>query len=77
MEIIEFLVIKGSFLILCGLGIFIIHLLLTIEKDIVEMSKEISQTNKQMNKLIDSLMNSLNDVRKLVHQRIKSVRKEH
>ena len=69
MGFIEFLVLKSGLFTTIILGLFIIKLLLSIEADLVQISKEISETNQELNKLINSLMNSLNDVRKLVNQR--------
>lgn len=77
MEFIEFLVIKGNYLLLCGIGIFIIRLLLRIEADLDQIKIDIGQTNLELNKLLNTLMTSLNDVRKLVNQKIRPARKDH
>ena len=51
-----------------GVGIVCLLLLLSIEHDLKILLIELADSNKGINKLVNSLMGSLNDLRKLIHQ---------
>lgn len=74
---IDFFVLNINYFILAILGFFIIKLLLSIESELQLLHDDISQTNQELNKLLNTLMTSLNDVRKLVNLKIKPARKDH
>jgi hypothetical protein len=77
MDIIDFLFFKSNFIIIFVVGAFIIKMLISIETDLVKISSEISETNLQLNKLLNTLMSSLNDVRKLVNQKNRTNHNDH
>lgn len=65
---IEWLVDHGVETISVAIIVFCLMLLLSIEHDLKILLIEISDSNKGINKLVNSLMGSLNDLRKLIHQ---------
>jgi hypothetical protein len=65
---IEWLIIHGTEILGVCIGVFCLLILLSVEHDLKILLIEISDSNKGVNKLINSLMGSLNDLRKLIHQ---------
>jgi hypothetical protein len=68
MDIVEWLLENVTQIIGVGVGIFCLLLLLSIEHDLKILLIELADSNKGINKLVNSLMGSLNDLRKLIHQ---------
>lgn len=65
---IEWLIIHGVELLNCILAGGSLFILWSMEHDIKILLMELTSTNKDLNKLTYSLMNSLNEVRKLIHK---------
>ena len=64
----EWFILHGMEVLGCGLGLIGVIILLSVEHDLKILQIELSSTNQNLNKLTYSLMNSLNDVRKLIHK---------
>lgn len=67
-DFIEWLIIHGIEILAVVVASMGVLLLLSIDHDFKIMLLELRSTNKNLDKLTNSLMSSLNDVRKLIHK---------
>lgn len=68
MDFIEWLIDHGTEIIGVGVGVFCLILLLSIEHDLKILLIEMTDSNKGIQKLTNSLMGSLNELRKVLHR---------
>lgn len=67
---IEWVVIHGAEIIGCIIGIYCLMILINVEHDLKILLLELTDSNKGIQKLTNSLMGSLNEIRKFLnHQR--------